>query len=113
MFDEQNSQKPASEDRLSALFAAYRAAVPEPEVSTAFVPGLWEKIDARRSFACSLKRLAQGLITAAAAVCLLMGFYLSRPEPSDYTYLEVLAADQTQGDLADAEIVRAVHDRNQ
>ncbi len=112
MFEQQNSQGPAS-DRLSELFAAYRAALPDPESSTAFVPGLWEKIDARRSFSCSLKRLAQGLITAAAAVCLLMGFYLSRPEPSNYTYLEVLAADQTHEDLADAEIVRAVHDRNQ
>jgi hypothetical protein len=95
------------------LFAAYRAVLPDPEPSTAFSPGLWEKIDARRSFAYSLKRLAQGLITAAAAVCLLMGFYLSRPEPSNYTYLEVLAAGQAHEDLADAEIVRAVHDRNQ
>jgi hypothetical protein len=113
MFEQQNSQEPVS-DRLSELFAAYRTAVPDPESSAAFVPGLWEKIDARRSFAYSLKRFAQGLITAAAAVCLVMGFFLSRPEPSNFTYLEVLAADQTQHDgLADAEIVRAVHDRNQ
>jgi hypothetical protein len=112
MFDQQNSQEPVS-DSLSELFAAYRAALPGPEPSTAFVPGLWERIDARRTYAYSLKRFAQGLITAAAAVCLLMGFYLSRPEPSYYTYLEVLAADQTHEDLADVEIVRAVHDRNQ
>ncbi len=112
MFDQQNRQDPVAEARLSELFAAYRAANPDPEPSLAFTPGLWQKIDARRSFAYSLKRLAQGLITAAAAVCLLMGFYLSRPEPSPYTYLEVLAADQTH-DMADAEIVRAVHEMNQ
>ncbi len=113
MFEQQNSHDPVSEARLAELFAAYKAALPDPEPSTAFTPGVWDKIDARRSFAYSLKRLAQGLITAAAAVCLVMGFFLSRPEPSNFTYLEVLAADQNHGDLADAEIVRAVHDRNQ
>ncbi len=113
MFEQQDSRNPVSEARLAEVFAAYRAALSDPEPSATFTPGLWARIDARRSFAYSLKRLAQGLITAAAAVCLLMGLYLSRPEPSHYSYLEVLAADQGQQDLADAEIVRAVHDRNQ
>ncbi|MGE5571390.1 MAG: hypothetical protein ACM3S5_20340 [Rhodospirillales bacterium] len=111
MLEQPNSQEPGS-DRLSELFAEYRAVLPDPEPSATFSPGLWEKIDARRSFAYSLRRLARGLITAAAAVCMLMGFYLTRPEPSYYTYLEVLAAEQPPDGLADAEIVLAVHDRN-
>lgn len=109
MLDEHNAQ--GSEARLSGLFAEYREVFPDPEPSARFMPGLWEKIDARRSFAYRLKRLSQAFVTAAAAVCLLMGLYLARPEPSTDTYLEVLAADQSH-DNADVEIVRAVHESN-
>jgi hypothetical protein len=110
MLDEQNAE--GCEARLSRLFAEYREAVPDPEPSARFVPGLWERIDARRSFAHRLKRLSQAFVTAAVAVCLLMGLYLARPEPSTETYLEVLAADQSHDNTADVEIVRAVHDNN-
>ena len=108
MFDE----RAVPEDRdaqLSALFAAYRAACPDPEASANFMPRLWAQIEARQSFAYSFKRLAQAIITAAAAVTILMGLAMVRPEtPSPFytnTYLELLAADQ--GSLADAEIIHA------
>lgn len=112
MLDEQNERAQGSEARLSGLFAEYRQAFPDPEPGARFMPGLWEKIDARRSFAYRLKRLSQAFVTAAAAVCLLMGLYLARPEPSTETYLEVLAADQSHDNLPDVEIVRAVHESN-
>jgi len=101
-----------NEDRLSRLFTAYREACPDPEPSARFAPGLWEEIEARRSFALRLKRFSQALVTAAVAVCLLMGLYLVRPEPFTETYLEVLAADQSHDTVADEQIVEAVHERN-
>jgi hypothetical protein len=112
MVDKENGSAYSSDARLSELFAAYREACPDPEPSARFMPSLWESIDARRSFALRLRRFAQGLITAAAAVCLLMSLYLVRPQPSPNTYLEVLAASQSHDALADEEIVRAVHGRN-
>ena len=101
------------DDQLQALFAAYREACPDPEPSPGFMPQLWRKIDANRSYTYSLKRLAQGIITAAAAAALLMRVYLASPPtaPSP-SYLELLAAGQTHYDLADTEIVQAVHDNS-
>lgn len=37
-----------NDSKLDALFAEYRKAVPEQDASANFMPGLWQKIDARR-----------------------------------------------------------------
>lgn len=102
---------------LSALFAAYRKACPDPEPSANFTPELWAKIEARQTFVHSLKRFAQGIITAAAAASLLMGSYLYRPDSHSSpiyqnTYLELLAAEQSGDNPANAEIVQALYERN-
>lgn len=95
---------------LDALFAAYREACPDPEAGERFMPGVWQRIDANRVFSYRLKRLAQAIITAAAVASLAMGFYLSRPPQLQHsTYLELLASDQQQDNLADAEIVQATY----
>jgi hypothetical protein len=97
----------AREDGLSSLFAAYREACPDPEPSQDFMPQLWRKIEARRSFAYGVKRLAQGFIAAAAVASLVMGAYLVQPQPrTPPTYLELLAAGQSRYTLADTEIVQ-------
>ena len=103
----------APDDRLSGVFAAYREACPDPEGGADFMPRLWEKIEARRRFAYSLKRMAQGLITAAAVASLAMGIYLAQPArtPSP-SYLDLLAAEQTHDVIADAEIVQAIHENS-
>jgi hypothetical protein len=103
------------EARLSAVFASYREAFPDPDPSPAFMPGLWERIEARQSYTYGFKRLAQAIITAALAASVLMGVYLTRPDTGfstvSPTYLELLAADQNHDSIADAEIVQAVHER--
>jgi hypothetical protein len=108
------------EVRLSALWAEYRNAIPDPEAGVNFMPEVWARIEERRTFAFGIRRFARGIITAAAAVSLLMAVYLSVPQryPSTFytsTYLELLAAGQNhdQAELADAEIVEAVHDEAQ
>lgn len=99
------------DDRLSRVFAAYKEACPDPEPGTDFMPRLWEKIEARRTFAFSLRRLARAIITAAAVASLAMGIYLAQPvhNPSP-SYLDLLAAEQTHDVIADAEIVQAAHE---
>lgn len=102
-----------AEDPLQALFAAYREACPDPEPSQDFMPQLWQRIEANRSFTFGLKRFAQGIITAAAAAALLMGVYLTRPEPRlSASYLELLAAGQPHDNLADTEIMLALHENS-
>ena len=64
------------EERLDALLAAYRDACPDPEPSADFMPGLWRKIEAQRAFAFTWRRLAQGIVTAAALVRVMMRLVL-------------------------------------
>lgn len=107
----ENENPTGREARLNALFAAYRETCPDPEPSPDFMPQLWQKIEANRTSWYSWKRLAQGLITAAAAAALLMGGFLVNPQqlPSP-SYLELLAADQSHDSLADTEIVQVLHE---
>lgn len=83
------------EQELDRLFAAYREACEPPEPSADFMPRLWERIEARRSVSYSFARLSRALITAAAAICLLLVVLqtTSRPQPMFYTqsYVEALA----------------------
>lgn len=111
MLDESNGRMEDPEARLSDLFAAYREACPDPEPGAAFTPGLWEKIEARRSFAFRLKRISRGIVVAAALVCLLMGLVLTRPEPS-VSYMDVLTSDQNQSSATDDGITPATYERN-
>jgi hypothetical protein len=64
---------------LENLFADYRAAVPDPEASANFMPGLWRKIEARQSFVVRMKKMTQVFVAAAAAICLLLGIMLQMP----------------------------------
>ncbi len=116
---EQDESMDRIDPRIANLFAAYREALPDPEPGPAFMPALWQKIEARQSFALSLGRFARAIVTAAAAASLLMAAWLARPEPQPspfytHTYLELLAADQAHdsSSLADAEIVQAVHENS-
>jgi len=62
-------------DQLSELFAAYRDAVPDPEPGPDFMPGLWLRIEARRSMSpvAVMRRFAQVFAAAAVAMALLVG----------------------------------------
>jgi len=100
------------EGLLSRLFAQYRETLPDPEPAPEFLPELWRRIETRQASSRDLRRLAQGFVTAAALVSLLMGIFLTVPNGQaggfySNTYLELLAADQAQEDPDDVEIVRA------
>jgi len=92
-----------SDDRkLDALFEAYREACHTPEASPNFMPNLWEKIGVQQRVTFSFSRMAAAFVTAALALSIALGVYLSAPANSAYftqSYVEALDADHDLGDL--------------
>ena len=89
---ERNKSEEWSEQRLGAIFAAYREAVPDPEASANFMPQLWQRIDAKRTVPLTLRRLAHVFLSAAAAICLVMSLLQYLPQSSGITmsYIDFL-----------------------
>ena len=82
------------DDELDSLWQAYRAACREAEPSANFMPVLWSRIEARRRFAFSVRRMVSGFITVAAAAAIAIGVYVSLPSTTptyEVNYLEALA----------------------
>ena len=91
-----NPMRGSDESSLDALFRAYEAACPVPEPGPNFMPDLWRRIESRQSFAFAFRRTASALVTAAVAVALCLGVYMSiarSTQPAFYaqSYVEVLA----------------------
>lgn len=85
-------------DRLDALFAEYRQACPDPEPGAGFMPGLWQRIEARRTADLWIfRRIAQVCVGATLALALLMGAVLiprvEKVPVYSSTYVDVLAAE--------------------
>lgn len=103
-----NREQPTDslEGQLDRLFAAYREACPDPEPSAAFMPRLWQRIEAEQSWTREFRRFTEVLVTAAAALSLLMGIFLGgRESPVSFytnTYIEVLAANYAPDSPMDA-----------
>lgn len=100
-----------SEKQLDALFANYKAAVPDPDASANFMPELWGKIEARRSFTLRVRKLTHVFVGAAAALCLLFAMIEVMPMPRSThqelhgTYVDVLAAAHPADNLSALGIV--------
>ena len=85
-------------DKLDALWAEYRKACPDPEVSAGFMPGLWKRIEARRgSNGIVFRRLAQLCVGATLALTVLIGLVLiprlEQAPMATTTYADALAAE--------------------
>src|SRR5690242_36049 len=96
---------------LAGLFASYREALPEPEPTRDFIPGMWARIDARRKDTWTFGRLTRGFVTASGVICLMLSAAMWIPEkvktPSFIsTYVDVLANDTAADEPLDAELVR-------
>ena len=93
-----NSMRGNDDEKLDALLRAYRDACPAPEPSANFMPNLWQRIESRQSFTFSFQRMANAFVTAAVALSIALGVYLSIPHSnSSYSqsYLEALADANT------------------
>ena len=89
------------DSRLDAAFQAYREACPDVEGSANFMPGLWQKIEARQT-PLKMVRLTKLFVAAATAMCLLMTGLLVSPlaqTPAIFTsYVEALDNEQHSHD---------------
>jgi hypothetical protein len=87
-----------NERKLDALFQAYRNACPDRDPGVNFMPGVWQRIEARQRSTFSFLHMAQVFATGAAAVTLALGVYLYLPHNAatragayQQNYLEALA----------------------
>lgn len=104
-----NKMSGSDDEKLDALFRAYRDSCPVSEASANFMPKLWAKIESRQTFTFSFRRMATGFVTAALALSLALGVYMSMPHAnpnSPQTYLEALAEARP---LDTPEIVGTAH----
>ena len=97
-------------DDLAKLFAAYREAIPDQEPSRDFTPGVWRKIDARRSSVRLFRRFAEAFVTVAAVLTILISSvlipYLRKAPVYSATYVDVLAAEHSAEESAALDAVR-------
>jgi hypothetical protein len=90
---------------LNSLFRAYRDSGEYGDPDPNFMPGIWEKIEARRSGSLLFRRVARVFATGTVALAILIGTAVSftTPEPSDYTWVETVANDNLSQVAADYE----------
>jgi hypothetical protein len=87
---------------LDALFAEYKAVLPDPEPTSNFMPYLWRRIETRQNLLFRMKRLTQLFVAAAAAICILFATMMSVPSrvESNGSYVDVLARAYPAENLA-------------
>ena len=88
---------------LDKLFRDYREAIPDVEPSAGFTPGIWRRIEVRRSPVPFLRRMTEAFVAVAAVVTVLIGtFLIPRLQTSaayTATYIDVLAAEHLNDTL--------------
>jgi hypothetical protein len=95
------------EQELDELFRAYRRSFADVDASSEFMPGVWEKIEARRSFAFRVTHLARAFLGASAVLFTLMaGFFVlvenrAAPDPHE-SYLDSLASAHASDSMMEA-----------
>ena len=100
----------SDDSRLDELFQTYRAACPDIEPSSGFMPGLWRRIEARHSFGFIFQRLARTATTACAAICLfllVLNLVTSSRTPAHAGYIDELVADHSAENTYYTEAIRA------
>ena len=88
----------SEEERLDALFRAFASACPDREPSANFMPNLWRQIETRQTYTFSFRRMANTLATAALALSIALGVYMSIPHTAPVnpqSYIEALADANT------------------
>jgi hypothetical protein len=102
--------------RLDRLFDTYRTACPEVVPGAHFMPNLWMKIEARRSFWFVFQREARTVFTASAALCLILLVlnFISAPSSHVFasTYADALMADHTAEKTYYTEALRSTPAQN-
>lgn len=93
-------QHQGDDARLSAFFAEYRSACPDPEPSADFMPAMWKRIEARRVATVSVFRhWAQACVMATVALTILIGVVLiprlQNDPAANSSYVEALMSEHS------------------
>ena len=92
------------EERLNELFVHYKAACPETETGASFMPGMWQRIEARRNPVLQWVTMSRRALAGVLALCLILGVVmataLSNSQFYQSTYIEALDDDAAPEDLA-------------
>lgn len=98
-------------DDLEKLFTEYRSGLPDPEPSAGFTPGVWRRIESRRTPVRFLRRMTEALVTLTAVATLLVGMFLiprlQTLRVYSATYVDVLVNEQSTDTLAYAAVVHS------
>ena len=104
----------SDDEKLDALFRAYARACPAPEPSANFMPELWQRIESRQKVTFSFKRMANAFVTAAVALSIALGVYISTVNSGASLYSQsYIDALEEANPLDTPEIVAQVSDRGQ
>jgi len=99
------------DSRFDTLLAAYRGACPEVEPGPNFMPAIWQGIEARRSFWSVFRREARALVTACAAIFVVLLalnlFTGGQNGAMPSTYADALMADHSAEQTYYTEAIRA------
>lgn len=106
-----------NEQELNRLLERYARACPELDASAGFMPGVWQRIDARRGFSFKLGTYARVLAMSAASLCLAAGlFEISSYGPAQQLaanhYVDVLDDDNDTEALTYTDVVNIEHPGN-
>jgi hypothetical protein len=106
----QQPMRGSEDEKLDSLFRAFARACPDRDPSANFMPNLWRGIEARQTYTFSFRRMANALVTAAVALSIALGAYMSipraNPAAAGLSYIEALA----EANALDApEIVGPLH----
>lgn len=100
------------EPKLDRLFQLYGASCPEVEPSANFMPVVWQKIEARRSFSLAFQRVARALAAVSVGLGLLLAGLNMAGEKKGLmiapTYADALAADHTVEKTYYTEAIRPI-----
>jgi len=100
------------ETKLDRLFQLYGEACPQVEPSANFMPVVWEKIEARRSFSFTFQHVARALATVSVGLGLLLaGLNMAASRKNVLiapTYADALAADHTVEKTYYTEAIRPI-----
>ena len=97
---------------LDNFFQRYKTSCPDVEPNVNFMPKLWKRIEARRSFSFAFQRLARAAMAASAVLSLLLLLLNAAADlhplavPIAPTYADALAADHTVETTYYAEAIR-------
>ena len=73
----ENTNPSDPEQALDGLLLAYRDALPDPEPSVSFMPGMWARIEAREVSPKWFGRIARALTLTAVAASLVLAMLVS------------------------------------